>query len=54
MEEFINVEVTDNESKIDKTAIWLIGGLAGLVASNLAEKGYKFAIKTYRLRKATT
>lgn len=52
MDETIEVELTNKQQLSDQVAVTVLSGLAGIVVTKLVEKGYKFAIMTYRLRKA--
>lgn len=52
MEEIAEIELTERQVVADKLAVTVLGGLAGLAASMLVEKGYKAVMTAYRLKKA--
>lgn len=52
MDETIELELSNKQQIFDQVSVTVLSGLAGLVTSKLVEKGYRFAVTTYRLRKA--
>lgn len=53
MDETMEVELTSKQQMADQVAVTVLSGIAGLVVTKLVDKGYKFAITAYRVRKAT-
>jgi hypothetical protein len=52
MDETTSVELTHKQQLTDQVAVTVLAGLAGLLTTKGVEKGYKFVMAAYRLRKA--
>ena len=52
MDETMEVELSSKQQLTDQVAVTVLSGIAGIVTTKLVEKGYKFAITAYRVRKA--
>jgi hypothetical protein len=51
MEETNGLVLTDKQIIGDKVVVTVLGSLAGLLAHQLVDKGYKAAITAYRLKR---
>ena len=52
MEETQELVLSVKQQTADQIAVTVLGGLAGLAASKMVERGYKAAITAYRIKKA--
>lgn len=53
MEDTVQIELTPRQQVTDQVAVTVLGGLAGLFASKVVERGYKAAVTAYRIKRAT-
>ena len=53
MEDELELVLSTKQQTADQIAVTVLGGLAGLAASKLVERGYKGAMTAYRIKKAT-
>ncbi len=53
MEENTEIVLSPRQQVVDQVAVTVLGGLAGLFASKMVDRGYKAAVTAYRLRRAT-
>lgn len=53
MNETTEIQLTNKQVMADQVVVTVLSGIAGLAASKLVEKTYKFAVTAYRVKKAS-